>query len=300
MQNKTNNAFFNLLFNKDESTCFSSSAKGVKVYKLTQETMNNNANEFFCVNPLSLDLDQSPTKDWHDAKVGRRADCNVTTFRNILIEIDSPDFPLKRQVEFIKESGLPFSTAVYSGSKSVHFIVSLEESLNTKEEYRAMFKRIWIALGKIPDRACGNTSRLTRYPNGYRTEKNKMQTLLHVGTRVSNQALEAWLVSKGVPADHKEVQTIARDFNLERPEFFFHSKLRFATKKFLLNGAPEGEWNISLFSAVCDLVNNSANYDTIVAEVLNITGHLDEKDYSTIQSAYERSNAEQTTTGDRV
>lgn len=59
-----------------------------------------------------------------------------------------------------------------------------------------------------------------------------------------------------------------------------------ATLDFLLNGAPPGTWNHRLFKAAKDYQEQGLSKDDFIERAMNITGHLDETDMSTIESAF--------------
>jgi competence transcription factor ComK len=131
--------------------------------------------EFFCINPLkSLD---------------ERNDSNVATKRNFLIEWD--EAPLEEQytaLEKLKSANFPVTTATFSGSKSLHLIVSLADSLT------AEYKAAWLALsleihritGLNADPSCKNPSRLSRLAGAVRTN-GIVQALLYEGKLAKNE-----------------------------------------------------------------------------------------------------------------
>lgn len=174
------NNFLNVLFNEGAVTCFTESPYGYKV-----KSRPYPEDLFFCINELHPERDLNPTKDWHDEFLPRRADCNVVCYRNFLIEIDG--MPLEDQITYVK-SRIPVSSIVYSGGSSYHFIVSLETPVKTYEEYMNISKRLLLLLPEA-DPACKNPSRLSRLPGRVRPETDKMQDLVYLGGRVSNDTL---------------------------------------------------------------------------------------------------------------
>ena len=156
--------FFNVLFGSQISTCFSPNIFGTKV-----KSAPGPDDIFFSINSLNGN--------------GRR-DSNVISFRNFLLESDS--IPLENQIDYIT-SKVPVSTIVYSGGKSYHHIISLEEPV-TKEEYFDLSKRL---LNFIPnlDRSTKNPSRFSRMPNVRRPDTGAMQELVYVGNRIPNEEL---------------------------------------------------------------------------------------------------------------
>lgn len=286
MSKKTSKDFFKVLFNEDEATCFTSDPHGINV-SLVKSADNNPQFEYFCSNPLHPTKDNDPSRWFHKEDLPRRAYANITVFRNFLFEIDDKDgvqMSAQDQWEFIKSTGLPLSAAVWSGSKSIHFMVSLETPVTTREEYKALWMRIWYALDQVPDKACKDASRLTRYPNGYRRNKEKVQQLIIVNQRIETQTLEDWLKNRPQAPKPKTYSTTAHK-KREIPKDFRLANLYPSTRFFLIHGAVDGTWNPELYKATCDLINNGASYETIEAMLTDITGHLDSKDMNTINSA---------------
>lgn len=134
--------------------------------------------EFFCINPL---------KD-----LSNRAAENVFDMKNFLFEFDNA--PYSEQLEAIKKlesAGINIATAVFSGSKSIHLIISMAEKLTID------YKQSWLALSfevnrltrLTPDQACKNPNRLSRLAGAVRSENGTKQELLHVGGFIKNELL---------------------------------------------------------------------------------------------------------------
>lgn len=161
--------------------------------------------ERFCINTLYSDIDKNPTEFWHRANVARRADVNVSCFRNILVECDKVS--IEDQVKWLNNSSLPYSAVVHSGDKSLHIFISLEEPLKSKQEYTRLCTKLYGAIAKegLPiDESCKNPSRLSRYPGVIRSSTNKEQELLFVGDRVKNGILNTW-INQHKPRDVKKL-----------------------------------------------------------------------------------------------
>jgi hypothetical protein len=189
------NEFYGILFDGDDSTCFSSDVYGTAVYRRDNDVRNST--NFFSVNAIDAEKDNEPTKEHHRANLARRADVNVVKHRNILLEMDG--YSIDEQKEIIKNSCLPWSTAVYSGGKSIHFIISLQEPLSAKD-WKSLVSRVHRHIPQV-DKACKNASRLSRCPGVFRKDKQKEQLLLRVKTRVS----------------FKEVDDVLNSFGIEEP-----------------------------------------------------------------------------------
>ena len=209
--------FYRTLFNPREVTCFSPNKFGTKLFDAIKMGVKSD-NSFFVINPH-----QSNSK---------RGDDNIKVYRNFLFEIDEQLIdgqkvivPLKDQANIIYTSHLPFSTCVSSGSKSLHWIVSLDDDtwITDKMEYRA----VWTAMQTIinaaakelgfelkVDPATKNPSRFSRAAGALRMDfkdpntKPVIQELKKVKSRISVEELLVWFESKGVDwTDYMPKQT---------------------------------------------------------------------------------------------
>lgn len=249
--------FFKTLFNDSEHTSIVSYVEDTTV-------RNNvgywNTKQYFSINPLK----------------NSRKDSNVTAYRNILLEFDKGS--IEEQLRVLKSSGIPYSTLVFSGNKSLHAIISLQEEITTRPAYDSLVAAIYKKLGgkDVVDIACKNPSRLSRLPFVERQDTGKIQTLLEVHGRVSNTDLYSWLG----PYEQEKAEKYA-----EIPKGRVRVLSGFANH-FLAFGAPKGEWNIALFKTACEMARCGYSLPEIEFECAGITGKLDKKDKATIKSAY--------------
>lgn len=201
------NKFFELLFpDRASATCFTNSIKGIAVTPVYPHEIRVKA-ERFCINPLMLDRDNNPTEGWHNSDKGRRADVNVTEFRNILCEFDKNT--IEEQIEWLNNSRLPYSAVIHSGKKSLHVIISLETPLRSKKEYNNLAKKLYAAIkntGIKVDDSTSNPSRLSRYPGAIRSDTGVEQRLIYVGERVRNGILKTWIKQRA-PAQLNKIKT---------------------------------------------------------------------------------------------
>lgn len=256
-------SFVDCLFNSDENTCASQTPRGITIIPIS--TINTES-AFFSINPMD------PTKT--------RADSSVIKYRNFLIEFDK--LSLEKQEQHVEEIGMPYSTAVFSGSRSIHFIISLETELQNEQIYRSIVKRVYKAVGnEFVDHNCKNVSRFSRFPGHIRSDTGKEQKLLFVGTRVPLSTLEVWLEKRGAPKEEVWENLTAEP----RSTFKNPSRLYGTTKNFLMFGAEEN-WNIALFKAAADLCRCGYTEEEAAGELLKITGTLDFADRKTIGSAF--------------
>lgn len=290
--------FFFTLFDENEATCFSQVNTGTKVFDIDSKfEYASKWAVFFCINPLHPTKDLNPTEEYHKEDRPRRCDKNVVKYRNILIEMDS--IPVDEQKEYIEKVGMPYSTAVYSGGKSIHYIISLETPISDEKAYRKLVERIHKALGgkTVVDVACKNPSRFSRFPGALRPDKeNKEQTLITINQRVPNEELERWLLAKGVTEqEERPARTIGnKEYNGEFDNRINKNRAMSGfTLNFIMCGAPEGERNLSLFKAACDLFKCGYDEDEVFDRLEGPSG-LDRQEVErTIKSAQRKVESEQ-------
>lgn len=281
--------FFTILFDDNESTCFSSNPKGTSVYGVDSISDVSRWALFFTINPLHPKMDLNPTETYHNPSKPRRADHNVVSYRNILVEMDS--IPLDDQEEFIETIGLPYSTSVYSGGKSIHYIISLKTPLTSEIAYRKLVDRVYKALGgkQVVDTSCRNPSRLSRFPEAVRADKdNEVQILLETKTRVSLEDLETWLLSKGV-LEVEEVPAYRQPTYTNMVQYG-SNYVNSYTLYFITMGAPVGQRNSSLFKAACNLYNCGYTEDQIIDKLSIPSGLEEDEILRTINSAIKKVN----------
>lgn len=137
---------------------------------------------------------------------GFRNDSSCTSLRNILIEMDSG--PLDKQYEYIQKSEIPYSAVVFSGGKSLHFLIALDQSLKKEKHYKFVTKWILNVLTMADDQT-GNPSRCIRIPGAMRDGKQQMLLEKDFKGRVKLKDLFTWLKkhenSKPKPPKKREI-----------------------------------------------------------------------------------------------
>ena len=150
--------------------------------------------------------------DKYEEFKARRADLNVTSFRNFIFEMDS--LPIEDQLKIFRNSDIPFTSIVYSGSKSYHAILSVEpeacSDAHTQigiDNYKSIWKRLAAKLDReavkmgyaypdgkssFIDHSCKNPSRLTRYPD-YKRSNGNFQSLVMLTERMDLDEFNALL-----------------------------------------------------------------------------------------------------------
>jgi hypothetical protein len=112
---------------------------------------------------------------------GFRRDENVTAFRSFLIELD--DGGLKDQFDYIKSIGLPYSVCIFSGSKSLHFAVTLNEDLPDEDTYR-LYSEWLLRVVSRADQKTKNPSRSIRFAGNLRRETGKEMKIVDFRGRI--------------------------------------------------------------------------------------------------------------------
>lgn len=178
-----NKKFYEVLFDEGENTNF----VGVKDGPSTVVSVLNWVSpgyRYFSKNPL---------------KGGKtRSNSNIEKYRNFLFEMDK--IPLEEQIPLFEKSGMPYSTVVFSGSKSYHYMVSLTEEVEDRVKYDAIWKaveQVFMSIGAVIDPLVKNPSGLSRMPGAIR-ENGVEQKLIEVRERVKTEDFLAWIESKGV------------------------------------------------------------------------------------------------------
>lgn len=187
---------------------------------------------FYTINPIDGRVDHGhKDKESYDFMVPRRADINCSSFRNFIFEMDNET--LENQMIILESCGIPWTAIVYSGSKSYHALLSLDESLegcHTKdgiENYKNIWKRLSLkiehcanCLGfqNVIDQSSKNPSRFTRFPTTVR-DNGQEQAIMSLGTRISFQDFSTLLAS--CPKIFTNVVRALNSLEIESVEDFF-------------------------------------------------------------------------------
>jgi hypothetical protein len=142
--------------------------------KIKNKTVNTNELIFMAINPM---------------KSGFRTDQNISAYRNFLFEIDTGS--LHSQLEYCKKLGIPTSCAVFSGRRSLHFLVCLDEALSEKS-YRLLYQ--WaLNIGTLFDQNVKVPSKSVRIPGTIRPDTGKEQKLIYLNGKVKLSDFTEWL-----------------------------------------------------------------------------------------------------------
>ncbi len=244
------NKFYEILFNPGEFICWSGDVYGTTLYSV--EDMPAVTPQFFVINPLMAD----------------RRDTNCTALRNILVEFDSGT--IEEQAKLLLSSGLPYSTLVHSGNKSLHAIISLEEPIATLAYYKTIAKKVILKIGA--DVANQNPSRFSRTPGALRDGQE--QRLLEVNQRVPLTALLAWIGPETLYNYMPTSEQIRTD-----------KLLPIRVKAFLTYGAPNGARNIELYKNACEMFRAGFTEHEIYDAVIKVLDLPEREIRQCIQSA---------------
>ena len=239
-------SYYNTLFNADERVCFAWQNTDTAIMPLTSWTEQRSP--WLSVNPIDGECDNDPGSSilpWARPTLPRRADCNVSAFRNFLIEMDK--VPLGEQFGIIRNCKMPFTTSVFSGKKSIHFCISLTDPCVDKSEYIQLAETIHRAIPAKVDTACKNPSRLTRNPGVIRKDTGKEQKLIEVRDRIGKKEIIDWAASRGITPQVKSVKE-QKINSTKIPEAW--------VTKFLLTGVANGLRNDTAFKVACSLARS--------------------------------------------
>lgn len=211
--------FLRILFEPDEyiCPCSKTNVKGSPVETRTVQVKD------FIFTPGTQWVSANPMKPYTTRRIS-----NVSSFRNFVIEFDKNT--KLEQYKLATELGLPYSTCVYSGNKSLHFVISLKEDLDLKR-YRKICKRIKEIIPQA-DEKCLEPSTFTRLPGAIRN--GKVQELLEVRKKISLKEMEDWMAQFPVKKVKQSIETYKQ----------VNGELKDITKRFLKWGIKKSK-NIS-------------------------------------------------------
>jgi hypothetical protein len=222
-----------------------------------------------------------------------RGSANVGALRNFLIEFD--DMPITSQRAFFESKGIPYTASVFSGGKSHHFIISLSQPLKSTEDYKSLFRRLYVLYDEKNDPATKDPARWSRFPNAYRSgviqrvndikDRIPLEQIMEVLNRPEN--LEKWKQSKFHKME-QEFLRVGRAVSSEGDRDKFISMMAWYIKDYLKDGigsdkgfyqcpvcasegkdnsgdnlyvTPSNDWRVHCFAG--DEIHNRKIYETI-------------------------------------
>ena len=220
-------SFLKLMFNDGETICVSDSK--FSTHSIPLEYVINNNVTLVSPNPnvpIKIVGNDKLTMVALNPIKGFKKDDACYRFRNFLVELDYGN--RVEQIKYLNTMGILYSAMVWSGSKSVHTLISLSEDLPNENVYRVFSK--WILnIVSMADQNTFNPSRSIRMPEAIRPETGDSQELIEIRSRVNIKDLVAWLQK------HPEARPINKPLR-EKSEDFDFQHLRPWVRKRLING----------------------------------------------------------------
>ena len=269
--------FYECLFDADELTVFGDNLYATKPSKAIANGIKEDK-PFFVINPIKPGSTRSIE--------------GVKHFRNFMFEIDNDMdgnmVPLEKQKEIITVSKLPWSTCVYSGGKSLHWIVSLQQPLTDAVEYRIWWKMMESILNKTAkemglnlkfDGNVKDPSRFSRAAGAVRIDRKQIQRLERVIGRQPNEDIVRWFTYNGLSFEQFtpkptqfEIGQINQDADLaERFDY---------VENILMRNQPYEQGNKNtwqfVFSRLCRRCGISQ--DDVRYRIVQICGEVDHRD----------------------
>jgi hypothetical protein len=250
-------AILDLMFSPNETVCISDSKYATHAIPISSIL----GGEVVLVSPNA----KVPTKIVSVRKLthlalnpikGFRKDSTCTAFRTFLWECDLGS--AKSQWDYVRKLEIPYSAAVFSGNKSIHFVTVLDQDIDEKT-YRLLFK--WAnAIGTLFDDQCGNPSRCVRVPGNVRPETGKVQKLIEIKEKVKLDDFMAWL-NRYPDLRPKEQEEIKKDLTGEKD---YDRLSRWATNQLKYGIDLSSGRNKAWFSLGCDLAKSGYSEDEAV------------------------------------
>ena len=195
--------FMNLIFDANDKVAWGSNKYFTKAYDPYPEFLHTTAHRF-CINPCTY-----------------RSGEHVTSVNSLLFEVDE-GLTVKEQARLFIESGLPFTSMTYSGSKSIHVIVRFKEAIPYEDNDDGWQKAWWDAIAKslakhgiIVDAKTKAVAQLSRVPGSINPKTGKEQKLILLKNRVTQQEVLEWIHSNG--------QTVETPKQRETNDYVEHS-----------------------------------------------------------------------------
>lgn len=273
-----------LMFREGETICVSDSKYGY--HSVPLENAWKDPVTLFSPNPeIQLQFVKSETLNLVALNPikGFREDMNCTAFRNFMVEMDTG--PLDQQLKYIKSSGMPYSACMFSGNKSLHFLISLDKDLPNESTWRLLAE--W-TLNVVPlaDPATKNPSRSIRMPDALR-EGNKKQRLVEFKGTVKLEDLANWL------RKWPSAKPVIREKRDIKPGEFDHMKVKGWVRHALDKGIDSSKGrNKQWYAIACEFALAGYTEDdtmTILGQYFSPDRTFKEREWKvTIKSAFKR------------
>lgn len=276
--------FLKLMFKENETICVSNSKYGY--HAIPRDNAWKEKVTLFSPNP-DIPVQYVPSDQINLVALnpirGFREDTNCTSFRNFMVEMDNST--QEKQLEYVKASGMPYSACVFSGNKSLHFLVSLSQDLPSEAVWR-LFAEWTLNILPLADPLTKNPSRSIRIPESYR-EPDKLQKLIEFHGPVSlkdfTDWLKKWPSAKPIVREKKQIKP--GEFDLQGIKQWVIDELN--------NGIDERKGrNARWYSIAMEFALNSYSEDgtiEILDQFFSPDRTFKEKEWlTTIKSAFKR------------
>lgn len=234
----------NLMFDKDDTICVSNSQ--FAYHSVPLEKVISGKTTLFSPNPdvpiKTVDSSELILVALNPIK-GFRNDEGCYKFKNFLVELDISS--REEQIAYIKKLNLPYSSMIWSGSKSTHTLISLDRNLPNEKIWR--FFSEWILnIVNLADQNTKNPSRSIRIAGSIRPETGKEQELIELKGATKLEDLVAWLKKHpGAMPKEKVKREPSGEFNFDGLKEWVVDRL--------INGLdPTKGRNIQWFSIACE------------------------------------------------
>ncbi len=245
LMHETGKKLFNLMFRLGETVCVSHTKWGYHSIPLENAIdgpvtlipqITSADQEWKKPRPEELTLVAlNPIKGW-------RQDQNCTAFRSFLVEMDYG--PLAEQLSYAKRIGLPYSAVIFSGNKSLHFLITLTEDLPNEETWRRLSEWM-LGIATMADEKTKNPSRSIRIPGAIR-DTGKRQQLVEFRGAITLKELSEWLLK------HPDAKPVVREKRVSSGKLDY-DRIKPWCRDLLINGlkADKGR-NQQWFSIACE------------------------------------------------
>jgi hypothetical protein len=213
-------------------------------------------------------------------------DANVETYKNFIFELDNEDIETqKERARKLFEKKI-INRAVYSGSKSIHCRITVEDEPDNKEQYKYIWKKFNEKyFENKADTACSNPARLTRRPNAIRSNGVK-QELLFLSNEVLNYNWRKEYEQEKSIADYLQKQQINKINNNDKTpaETLLQRDIPVEARKLLTNNFQDGERHKEIPKAISFLKHCGYSL-TEIENLVKATQIKDGKNY--VKNIYE-------------
>lgn len=233
------------LFQSDDVIYLTDDVRGNPSLLRVSDIIDLSTHQFFAANPVSINW---ADKNYKTARHG----LNVTSFRNFVFESDSEALDVQLEKWLTVAAKFPICTLTYSGGKSYHAIISLQDSapfvpgtdaglLDYSRAWRALALHLTELGAPHLDSSTKDPARLTRTPGGLRWSEQlrasiKQQAIsnIELGKYLPYSDLAVLITKLPEPNVHSKVKEpinyeniLDFDRSLKSINHFLHDKLRY-------------------------------------------------------------------------